>query len=66
MKGIGLNEDKLNWWCVNGYGIVDEIGQFHLIVFQGELEYENEGIWTKFVHRNYSLGCYLSKGVDLS
>jgi hypothetical protein len=51
---------------VNGYGIVDEIGQFHLIVFQGELEYENEGIWTKFVHRNYSLGCYLSKGVDLS
>ena len=44
-QGISLNEDKLNWWCVYVYGIVDEIGHFDLLVFQSEFEYGNEGMW---------------------
>jgi hypothetical protein len=32
-QGIGLNEYKLNWWCVYVYRIVDEIGHFDLLVF---------------------------------
>jgi hypothetical protein len=65
-QGIGLNKDKLNWLCVNVYGFVDETGQFHLLVFQREFEHGNKRIWTRSLHGNYSLGCYLSKGVDLA
>jgi hypothetical protein len=51
---------------VNVYGFVDETGQFHLLVFQREFEHGNKRIWTRSLHGNYSLGCYLSKGVDLA
>jgi hypothetical protein len=40
---------------VNVYGIVDETEQFRLLVFQRELESENEGISTRSLHINFSL-----------
>jgi len=50
-QGIGLNEDKLNWWCMDVYEIVNENGQFRLLVFQREFEHGNEGIWHKSLRK---------------
>jgi hypothetical protein len=34
---------------MNVYKIVDETGQFHLLVFQRKYEHGNGGIWTRSV-----------------
>jgi hypothetical protein len=49
-QAIYFDKDKLNWWCMNVYEIVNETGQFRLLVFQREYEHEN---------REFELGLFI-------